>query len=123
MGERWLASPREAAAHIDAMASRLPEGDPRKAEIRSLLATLADECGCEMGGIFFTTATIAAVAYFVMAGPPSAASGLLGIGFVFGASVLGKLVGLTVARVRLGRLRGVIGARLSLVEAGHVDVH
>jgi len=106
-----------------AIAAQLPESDPRIVEIRSRMASLANECGCTMGGTFFAAAVALAVTYFLIAGRPDLGSGLLAIGFVFVASVVGKLVGLSVARIRLLWLRRVLTARLASVEVSHVHLH
>lgn len=107
----------------DAMAAKLPDGDPWTAEIRSRIARLASECGCTMGGIFLAAAMAAAVAYFVITAALDFGSMLLAIGFVFGASVVGKFVGLGVARIRLLLLRRALSARRTSIEATHVHMH
>jgi hypothetical protein len=105
------------ADRVDALAIRLPEGDPRKADFRRLIAALADECGCTMGGIFLVAATILAIAYFIIAGGLTIGSALLAIAVVFVASLVGKAIGLGLARIRLLRLRRVLSARLVSVRA------
>lgn len=111
------------ASSVDALAAQLPDGDPRKAEFRSRTATLAQECGCTMGGVFFVGASVLAVASFIAAGQLSIGSGLLSIGFVFAAALLGKLVGLGLARIRLLALRHALTTRLSSSEVDHVQLH
>lgn len=108
---------------LHALAAQLPESDPRIGESRSRIASLANECGCTMGGTFFAAAVAVSVTYFLIAGAPDLGSGLLAIGFVFVASVVGKLVGLSVARIRLLWLRRVLTARLASVEVSRVHLH
>lgn len=76
-----------------------------------------------MGGVFFAGAAMLTVAYFLATGPPSVGSGLLAIGFVFAASMLGKLVGLSVARIRLLALRRALTTRLSSLEVERVHLY
>jgi hypothetical protein len=111
------------AGSVDALAARLPDADPSKAELRTRIATLAQECGCTMGAVFFAGASVVAVAYFLATGQLGIGPGLLAIGFVFAASLLGKLVGLSVARIRLLALRGSLTTRLSSFEVECVHLH
>jgi hypothetical protein len=106
------------ANRIDALAVRLPETDPRKAEFRRRIATLADECGCTMGGAFFVAAAALTLGYFVVKGGVDAGSALGGAVFVFAAALMGKAIGLGMARVRLLWLGRVLAVRLASVEAG-----
>ena len=99
------------------------EGDSRIGEIRFRIARLANECGCAMGGTFLAIAVTTSIAYFLVAGEPGLRSGLLAIGFVFVASMVGKFVGLGVARIRLLWLHRVLTARLASVEMSHVHLH
>lgn len=111
------------ASSVDALAAQLSDTDTRRAELRSRIATLGRECGCTMGGVFFAVAAMLTIAYFLATGLPSVGSGLLAIGFVFAASLLGKLVGLGVARIRLLALRHALTSRLSSLEVEHVHLH
>ena len=111
------------ARSVDALAALLPDADPRKAAFRSRIATLSQECGCTMGGVFFAGASVLAVAFFIATGQVSIGSGLLAIGFVFGASLFGKLVGLSAARIKLLALRSALTTRLSSLEVDHVHLH
>ena len=97
--------------------------EPRVDELRARLATLAGECGCTMGGIFLAIALVVAVLYFLAKGGLGLQSGLAALGLVFLASIIGKLVGIGAARLRMARLRRILAARLTAVEASHVHVH
>lgn len=97
---------------IEAVAAQLPDGDPRTPELRSRIARLANDCGCMMGGVFFAAAVAVAVTYFLVEGRPGISSGLLSICFVTAASAVGKLLGLSIARVKLLWLLSVLGTRL-----------
>lgn len=76
-----------------------------------------------MSGVFLVAATALISAYFVVTRQPSIATGLLAIGLVFAMSLLGKVVGLMVARLRLLAVRRVVERRLSESQVRHVDVH
>lgn len=93
------------------------------AALRARLASLAGECGCTMGGVFLVIALAAAVMYFLVRGGLGMQSGLAALGLVFLASVIGKLVGLGAARIRMIRLRRILTARLETMEAHRVHVH
>ncbi len=108
------------ASRVDALAARLPSGDPRRAELRARIATLGDECGCRMAGVFLAGAAGLTVAYLLAVQRLSLASSLLALGFVFAMTLLGKLVGLSMARVRLLSLRRSVLRRLSAPEVPHV---
>jgi hypothetical protein len=105
------------ANRIDALATRLPEADPRKAEFRRRIAALADECGCEMSGAFIAVALVLSAAYLLLVGV-GLGSAIGAIVFVLVAGVVGKAIGLGVARLRLLWLGRVLAARLSSVQAG-----
>jgi VIT1/CCC1 family predicted Fe2+/Mn2+ transporter len=111
------------ASAIDALAARLPDSDPRKSEFRSRSAALGQECACAMGGLFLIGAAVLAIGYFATTKQLSTASALVAIGLVFVASLMGKLVGLAVVRIRLLTLRRAIARRLSKNEARHVHMH
>jgi hypothetical protein len=99
------------------------ESGPEIDELRARLASLASECGCTMGGVFLAIAVALAVVYFLVRGGFGVQSGLAALGLVFLASVIGKLIGLGAARIRMARLRRILAARLSAMEAHHVHVH
>ena len=103
------------ANRVDALAIQLPEGDPRKAEFRRLIAALADECGCTMGGIFLVAATVVAIGWFVVNGGFGIGSAAIAGILVFAASLVGKAIGLGIARIRMLRLRHELAARLASV--------
>ena len=103
------------ANRVDALAIQLPEDDPRKAEVRRLIAALADECGCTMGGIFLVAATVVAIGWFVVNGGLGIGSAVIAGILVFAASLVGKAIGLGIARIRMLRLRHELAARLASV--------
>jgi hypothetical protein len=113
------------ADRVDGLAARLPDDDPRKGADRARIAALADECGCRMGGMFFFAAAAVGVAYLVAIGPFSPWTAALAAGVALAASLLGKLIGLGVARLRLLWLERLLTARLSdgSSEVTRVDVH
>lgn len=83
----------------------------REAELRPLIdraARYGRDCGCPMGAAFLIVSLALAVAY--VASAPAAGFGsmlarvVVAVLFVFVASVVGKLLGIAVARFRLARL-------------------
>lgn len=111
------------ARRVDELATTLPPGDPRRAESRARIATLAGECGCTLGGVFLAVAFLLAVAYFGAGGRLAPGPVLLALGLVLAATLLGKLVGLGVARLRLLALRRSLLRRLASPEVRHVHLH
>jgi hypothetical protein len=104
------------ANRVDALAVQLPDADPRKAQLRKHIASLADECGCRMAGSFFVAAAALVIGYLVTTGMQAGAA-VVGMGLVVAASLVGKAIGLGVARLRLRLLERRLTGRLSSVEA------
>jgi hypothetical protein len=65
-----------------------------------------NDCGCAMGGVFLVGAVVLliidGVFFHVIGGRHWVTVALLGAGFAFGAGILGKLIGIGIARLRLG---------------------
>ena len=101
------------ADRVDALARQLPDVDPTKGTLRRAIAAQANECGCSMGGAFLALASVATVAYFLVAGGLGLKSTLTAVGAVCCACFLGKAVGLGIARVRLHLLQRTLMARLA----------
>jgi hypothetical protein len=97
--------------------------DPRSSEIQSRIARLASDCGCAMGGVFSTVTLVAVTVYFLGIGPLDWSSGMSAIALVFVSSLLGKLFGLLVARIRILWLRRLLETRRESVEVSHVHMH
>jgi len=63
---------------------------------------LNNECGCSWGGLFLVAAMIVFAAYLLLTPQLEPLRTLMfGSLFIFGTAILGKLLGLGVARVRL----------------------
>jgi hypothetical protein len=112
-----------AAVRIDALALQLPDSDPRKAHDRAAISALAQECGCSMGGAWFTVATVIAIAIVLATGTVDVRLLLLLLVGVVGAGLLGKLVGLGIARARLVWLGHTIRSRLATSGGSHVHMY
>ena len=102
-----------AARRADALASQLPDTDPDKASVRARIARLGSECGCAAGGAFLIAASLLVVLYAVLFDRLSVRTVVLGAGFVFVSSVLGKLAGILTAVVRLAVLRRRVADRVA----------
>ena len=99
------------------------KGDSRENVLERLWRTLPDDrerlrpfverakvhrndCGCAMGGVFLVGAVVLLIIdvlfFHIVGGRDWVMVALLGAGFAFAAGFLGKLVGLAIARMRLG---------------------
>ena len=76
-----------------------------------------------MAGAFFTVAVAAVVVYFFSAQRPDIRSSLAALGFVLTASLLGKLIGMGIARIKILWLRRVLERRLTSAEVSHIHLH
>lgn len=109
---------KKAARRADTLARLLPDTDPGKATARASIARLGNECGCAMGGAFLIAASLLVTAYATFFGELGVQLVMLGVGFVFGASMLGKLIGILIAVARLAVIRRRLGRHVaSLVDA------
>jgi hypothetical protein len=100
------------ARSADRLAVRLPDTDLDKATWRARVARLGGECGCAAGGASLVGAVVVAVVHALRAGDPGFALLVASVAFVFAASLVGKLAGVTVAAIRLLKLRRRIASRL-----------
>jgi hypothetical protein len=111
---------KRAARRADAVARLLPETDPGKATARACIARLGNECGCAMGGAFLIAASLLVAVYAVVFGELGVRLVVLGVVFVFVASMLGKLTGILIAVARLAVIGRRLGGRVaSVVDATH----
>ena len=87
----------------------------RLARIQAGIQRYRSACGCELASLFMIGATISFLAYVVFGAADWPASGTLWRGTVWIVSfaVLGKLLGLTYARIRLHMLRAAERRELS----------
>ena len=108
---------KRAARRADALARLLPDTDPGKETARACIARLGNECGCAMGGAFLIAASLLFAAYAVLFGELGVRLVVLGVVFVFVASMLGKLTGILIAVARLVVIRRRLGGHV----AGVVD--
>jgi hypothetical protein len=104
---------KKAARRADAVARQLPDIDAGKARTRADIARLGNECGCALGGVFLVAATLLVAAYTVFFDAFGARLVVLGVVFVFAASLVGKLVGVLIAVTRLTVIRQRLAARVA----------
>jgi hypothetical protein len=108
---------------IDALLARLPADDPERATLQARAVAYSAECGCKLGATFLAGALVLAVVYLALAGPGLLTCGVA-LAFVFIATIVGKLIGLLVASVKLSFLRWSLSRRLrSERYSAHVHVH
>lgn len=109
---------------VDALLARLPSDDPEKPALQARASGYSRACGCSTGALFLVASTILAAVYFAAGGELAVRTVLAGIGFVLAASLLGKIVGLATATLRLRLLGRSIDRRLRHEgPLGHVHVH
>jgi hypothetical protein len=108
---------KRAARQADALARLLPDTDPDKAAVRARISRLGAECGCSAGGAFLVAASLSFLAYAVFFAELSVRLVVLGTGFVFACSMLGKAAGILTAVARLTVLRRRLAGHI----AGPVD--
>ena len=79
----------------------------RKARIQASIQRYSAACGCELASLFMIRATVSFLAYVTFRVSAWSAGGTLWRGsvWVLSLTVVGKLLGLTYARVRLHILR------------------
>lgn len=85
------------------------------AELRREIAKQEGACGCELGSIFTFVALALFVFYLAVHDPDWSAAGAFGRGvlWVVGSSVVGKLLGLAWAHLRVTRLRAELHRTLT----------
>lgn len=116
---------KRTARTVDGLLARLPSDDPERPALEARASGYARACGCSTGALFLVASTIVAAVYFAAGGELAFQTVLASIGFVVAASLLGKLVGLAAATLRLRLLGRSIDRRLRRQEGplGHVHVH
>lgn len=79
----------------------------RVAELRAQIAKHQSACGCELGSVFALASLIGLVAYLMAGDPGWSVAGTLcrGLAWVVGFSLVGKVLGLGYAQLRLVQLR------------------
>jgi hypothetical protein len=98
---RW----RGDAERVAGLLARLPAESEQRKALTARAHAWATACGCEASGILTSAALIAAIAAVVLGTPITAGSVLLGAAAVFGAGLVGKALGIGLARARLRLLR------------------
>jgi hypothetical protein len=94
----------------------------RGAAISAAYERLAGECGCHAGAVTMAAATVCYVGFAFTGDPSRSAARLIGggIAVMIGAAVVGKLLGIAVARVRLHLLIRQLRSEIS--EATNLSV-
>jgi hypothetical protein len=115
----------QTATTVDGLIARLPPDDPEKGAFQARAARYGRACGCAVGAFFLAFSALLVVTYFAAGGEFGVLSGLAGLAFVVVATIVGKLVGMSLATLRLRLLRRSIDRRLSRLQGGlgHVHVH
>ncbi len=84
----------------------MPDERPKLQPYIEKAKLFRNECGCTMGGFFLVATFVCLILdglYFhVISGVGWITTLLRGAALVFGASILGKVIGIAIARLRLG---------------------
>jgi hypothetical protein len=72
--------------------------------IREKIIKLRRDCGCSMGGIFLVASFILSLGYLGIIRGFSFRAVLIALGFVFVSAIIGKSIGIGIARIRLSML-------------------
>jgi hypothetical protein len=107
---------------VDHLLAHVPRDDPERAELVSRARKYSRDCGCAMGGAFLGVAVLLTIAYLTATLDVSVRSLVAGAVCVFAATVVGKLIGLLLAWVRLVVLYRSLSRRRRAA-ADHVYVH
>jgi hypothetical protein len=115
--------PRELVALPLRVSSRLDVDSERVEQIRADIQRHRVACGCELGSVFAAVAAVGFVAYLVTGRDDWSAWSALGrgVGWVVALSVVGKLLGLAYAQLRLIQLRSELGRQLGVRTRGPRD--
>jgi hypothetical protein len=111
------------AALVDDLLAHVPRDDPERAELVARARKYSRDCGCAIGGAFLGAALLLALAYLAATQDVSVRSLVGGPLGVFVATVVGKLIGLLLAWVRLVVLYRSLARGLRRAAADHVYVH
>jgi hypothetical protein len=95
--------------------ARLAPDDPDRAELAVRARSYARDCGCAMSGVFLGAALLLTIAFFAATRSVDLRSLTAAVLFVFVATLLGKLLGLLLAWVRLVALARSLTRRSSSV--------
>jgi hypothetical protein len=103
----------------------LSHGEDRKAQIQADIQRYSSACGCELASLFMIGATVLFLTFIVFGPGNWTASGTLlrGCVWVFSVTIVGKLLGLTYARVRLHMLRSAQRRELQVSTLADVPGH
>ncbi len=110
-GRFWLRrepqenAPYRLADKLQAFLASLPEDSKDKTYYRDKIKAYSNECGCSMGASFLLGSVGVLAAYLCLAMNwhdfHLTKVLLLGLTFIIGSSICGKLIGIAIARVRL----------------------
>ena len=98
---------RQASQTLDRLLHSFPEERENLRPYVDRAKAYSNECGCTMGGAFSVAALALVIVHFLLNGlfKGSVLSEIVwGTTFVFGASIVGKTLGITIARIRLALL-------------------
>jgi hypothetical protein len=89
---------------IDELIARMPSGSSEINNIRRRVIAFRNDCGCSMSGAFLIACALSELVYFPLHGVHHVRSILIGIALIIVSALVGKLLGIGVARLRLSLL-------------------
>ena len=111
------------ASLVDDLLALISRDDPERVELVARARKHSRDCGCAMGGAFLGIAVLLTLGYLAATPDVSARSVLAGALFVVITTLLGKLLGLLLAWVKLVVLYRSLSRRLGRGGTDHVYLH
>ena len=111
------------ATLVDDLLTGISRDDPERFELVARARKHSRDCGCAMGGAFLGVAVLLTLVYVAATLEVSVRGVFAGALFVVVAALLGKLIGLLLAWVKLVVLYRSLSRRSQRAATGHVYVH
>jgi hypothetical protein len=111
------------AAAIAGLLDEMAADDPQRAVLEARASRYVGECGCKLGSVFLAVASIVVPVLIGFRGDVSVGVVVVGVLAVFASSVVGKVLGLLIALVRLMFLHASLSRRVGVARAGYVELH
>ena len=111
------------ALAIERLLASFPREPPDANTIRARTERYVNECGCAAGGSFLILAALAALVAVIVSHSWRIPVVLWCLAAIVAASIVGKLIGIAIATVRLQLLRRRLHRRIMAMEVTDVHLH
>ena len=105
-------------AQIDKLVDNIPNDDERKQYYVEKIKRYSNECGCSWGaiGMIMSLGAFIIYCFFILdlAHAGFLKTSFLGVAYIFGAGLIGKLMGIARARIKLALLYKKLKNKLTL---------